>query len=188
LPAPARLVEDLEPLVDEQRLLVWTTDEAEAAMLRDVGLAQGLPVLDGRDGFSLALTNGGASKIDAYLDRSIELDRVVAADGSEEIVAEVTLTNNAPSEGLPDYVIGNAFDLPDGTSRLFLVGYSSEPISTVTFDGEEVQVEQRTELGWHTASHFVTLDPGQRVVVTYRFPSRDTDDPIVTRVQPIAAR
>ena len=34
------------------------------------------------------------------------------------------------SSGLPDYVIGNWFDLPSGTSRLYLTVHTTQPIES----------------------------------------------------------
>jgi hypothetical protein len=184
LPPAPRLATDLGPLVDEQRLLMWATDPEEQTLLARTGLGAGLPVPDGRtDQFSLALDNAGASKIDAFLRRDIRFERQ-DTDAGFMVDAMVRLTNDAPASGLPDYVIGNSVDLPDGSSRLYLVAYTTTPMRSVTVDGVEVTFERGSDAAHHTSSNYVVIPPGDSIEIVYRFPAIASGD-VVGRLQPL---
>ena len=183
LPKPRQLARDFEPLVDEQRLLVWAADETEQGMLAEVGVGDGLPDPTGRDAFSLALNNSGGNKIDAFLERTVSFDR---ADGV--VRATVELHNTAPASGYTDYVIGNLVGLPTGTSLLYLVAYTSEQVEVATVGGEPVAIERGSDLAWSTSAQYVELGPGERTVVVYEFPVRALESAILERLQPLASR
>lgn len=187
LPRPIDLVRDLQPLVDEQRLLGWSALTSEQEVLTSAGLGLGLPDITEADGFSLALTNAGASKIDAFLQRSVELEHVATPAGTI-VRARVTLVNGAPAEGYQPYVIGNEIGLPSGTSRLYLSAYSSALMETVTVDGEPVGVERGLDVGWDVAAHTITLGPGDRVEIVYEFEADHPNAAILERRQPLAER
>lgn len=187
LPPVPRLATDLGPLVDQQRLLMWTTEPDEQTVLDDVGLGAGLPIPDGRtDQFSLGLNNASASKIDAFLGRDVRFERVETETGFV-VDAVVTLTNDAPSSGLPEYVIGNSIGLPDGTSRLYLVAYATRGMRAVTVDGQPVTFERGRDAEHDTAAHYVTIPPGGSVEIVYRFPAVASGD-VVGRLQPLVDR
>ena len=59
-----------------------------------------------------------------------------------------SLTNDAPTDGLPDYVIGNPIDLPTGTSRLIVTFYGPPVAREISLDGDPLSVEPLTEAGW----------------------------------------
>jgi hypothetical protein len=160
LPEPSQLADDFGPLVEERRLLGWSIDAEERALLDNVGLLGTLPELGPDGGFSVSLTNAGASKIDVFLDRQVSVEIVDKDDGGRTLVAEVSLRNDAPTEGLPNFVISNSLGLPNGTSRLFVTFYGPSTLDLVTMDGEPVATEPGTEAGWSTYSLFVTLPSG----------------------------
>lgn len=199
LPEPANLASDLAPLVDERRLLLWTHDAAEQDLLDRIGLLGGIPPLGADGGFSVSVTNAGASKIDVFLGREVETRIEVDAGGERGLIAEVTLTNNAPASGLPDYVIGNSLGLPNGTSRLWVSFYGPDTLSVATLDGEPLGLEPQREAGWGAFAHFLTLGPGESADYSLEFdlaPNSDDGHPSgspssgeVTRFdQPLAQR
>ena len=71
LPEPTQLARDLGPLVADRRLLMWAAAEDEQSLLRGAGMLGEIPPLDGGDGWSVAVTNASASKIDTYLQRRV---------------------------------------------------------------------------------------------------------------------
>jgi hypothetical protein len=187
LPAPRQLARDLGPLIDEQRLRVWSPDTDEQELLESVGVGDGLPVTADLDAFSLALNNAGGSKIDTFLRVATDVQHVDGPDGPV-VRATVDLHNTAPPDGYPDYVIGNLLGLPTGTSRLYVVAYASRLVDEATVDGVSVPVERFGIDGWQTAAHYVELGPGERTSVTYEFSARAPDAAILERRQPLAAR
>ena len=69
LPDPITLSRDLGPLTSERRLLVWSADPEEQALLERVHVAGAIPDVDGADGWAVTVSNGGGSKIDHFLQR-----------------------------------------------------------------------------------------------------------------------
>ena len=187
LPGPVELVRELDPLIDEQRLRVWSPDADEQELFQSVGVGDGLPALADADAFSLAINNAGGSKIDAFLRTTTDVRHVDGPDGPV-VRATVELHNTAPGEGYTDYVIGNLLDLPTGTSRLYLVAYTSDLVESATVDGDSVAVERLVDDGWRTAAHYVEIGPSERATVVYEFAARAPDSAILERRQPLAPR
>lgn len=169
LPEPPTIARDLGPLIAERRLLMWTADPEEQQLLDRVRLLGAIPPLDPIDGgFSVAVTNAAANKIDAFLDRTVNVSVVERPEG-RVLVADVTLQNNVPETGLPKYVIRNAVGLPDRTSRLRVTFYGPSTLTSVTLDGEDFPIGAQPEAGWTAYSNFVNLAPGQRRVFHLEF-------------------
>lgn len=189
LPDPVALARDLGPLVEERRLLVWTKDDAEQDLLRRVGLLGNIPPHDDAPAWALTVTNGGASKIDSYLQRAAAFSHQTDPDtGQTTATLQVELTNNAPASGLPDYVIGNSLGLPPGTSRLYVSVYSSLPVASATLNGEPIGLVAGTEAGWEVASQFIDIASGETVALEVQFTGRldRPDADVVTWTQPLA--
>ncbi len=162
LPEPITLARDLGPLTSERRLLVWSTRPEEQALLVDVGVAGEIPPLDGADGWSVTLTNGGGNKIDSFLERSASYESTNdLATGVTTATLRLRLTNGAPADGLPNYIIGNLVGLPNGTSRLYVSFYSPLALTGVTLDGQPSSLAVGSEAGWNVYSGFVDI-PGRR--------------------------
>ena len=62
LPEPVTLARDLGPLTSERRLLMWSADPEEQALLERVHMAGRIPPLDGADGWSVTVSNGGGQQ------------------------------------------------------------------------------------------------------------------------------
>ncbi len=73
------------------------------------------------------------------------------------------LENTAPSEGLPDYVMGNAVGLPKGSNRSFVSLYTPYELAGARIGGQEAAVQSETELTRHVYSTFVDIPPGGAV-------------------------
>ena len=113
------------------------------------------------DSFGLVTQNSSGNKIELFLHRQVDLQTTVdASSGRTATTATVTLHNDAPSTGLPSYVIGNPVGLPAGTNRSYLSLYTTLALTGATLDGAPVQLEQQSELGLSVYSAFVTIPPG----------------------------
>ena len=163
LPPPARLAKDLGPLVEERRLLMWTGDDAEQELLASTGLLGALPDLGPHGGFSVSVNNTGESKIDVFLERSVDVRLDADAAGRTGVVADVRLTNGAPDSGLPTYVIGNSFGLPEGSSRVLVTFYGPPGLDAVTRNGAPIAVSSAAEAGWMAYGFADVLGPGETV-------------------------
>ena len=185
LPDPITLSRDLGPLTSERRLLVWSSDSEEQALLERVHVAGAIPDVAGSDGWAVTVSNGGGSKIDHFLQRRASYDASTDSSGETTATLRVELTNNAPAEGYPRYVIGNLVGLPSGTSRLYVSFYSPLGLTGATLDGEATGLTVGEEEGWNVYSRFVDIPPGGSVTFEVQL-AGTVDDPtnVVTWVQP----
>ena len=163
LPNPRLLVERLAPAARHRNLQIWMKDPVEQRYMRTVGLAGAIPP-SGGDTFGVVVNNASANKIEYFLHRSISYD-VVLDDATRTIAASlsVALRNDAPSDGLPDYVIGNQVKInppPRGSSLLYVSCYSPLEFGGFEVDGQsfpESEVERDRESGLNVFSVWVTV-------------------------------
>jgi hypothetical protein len=192
LPVPSEIARDLGPLVSEQRLLFWIDDPVEQSLFDRIGMLGALPELGDDGGFGLMVSNAGHSKIDLYLDRTVDVTVETADDGSRTLVADVTLTNTAPATGLPRYVIGNDYGFPSGTSILWINFFGPPELLSATRNAEEIELSRSTEAGWTAYEHDELLGPGETVMFRLEFALRpaaasDEAEPVLWS-QPLADR
>lgn len=176
LPSPPELAKNLGPLVEERRLLFWTDDLEEQSLLDRTGMLGSLPALGDDGGFSVSVSNASGNKIEIFLDRSVEVRIEEDDTGDRQLIADVTLKNNAPTSGLPGSVISNEVGLPDGWSRLFVSFYGVQNLTSVTLDGAEIDVEPSVEAGWSVFGDFVDIAPGGSVHYTLVFELEAADE------------
>lgn len=188
LPDPIELARDLGPLTNQRRLLVWSADAEEQALLERVHIAGGIPELDGADGWSFTINNAAGNKIDSYLERRARYDSQTD-DGTGETTGtmRIDLTNTTPADGLPPYVIGNRIGKPPGTSTMWVTLYSPLDLDELTLDGERVGVEVGEEAGWNTFRLLLDIPAGATVSIEATL-SGTVERPgeIVTWTQPMA--
>jgi len=95
---------------------------------------------------------------------STEYHLVADVDGIRTGRVVVTLTNTAPSQGLPFYVIGDSFtdgtELPMGTNRTLLSVYTAMPMMGANLDGEQVGMQTARVFGWFANTKFIDIPPG----------------------------
>jgi hypothetical protein len=188
LPEPIQLARDLGPLTGARRLLLWSAAPDEQALLETVGIAGRLPALDGADGWSFSVTNTGGNKIDSFLERKASYTaRTDPRTGVTTGTMRVELTNTAPADGLPNYVIGNLVGKPKGTSSLLVSLYSPLGLDALTVDGTEAGVAPGTEAGWKTYRFPVDIPPGGSVTIEATLSGRVAEpERVVTWTQPLA--
>lgn len=187
LPEPIGLARDMGPLVSARHLMMWSAHPDEQALLLDSNAAGQMPKLDGGNGWSVTVTNAAGNKIDSYLQGTAAFSSSTDPSGTTTSQLRMQLTNTAPSEGLPRYIIGNRLSLPLGTSRLYVSFYSSTPLTSLTVDGVPTGVAVGSELGWHVYSLYVDFAPGQARAFDVRWAGQVADPGrIVTLTQPLA--
>jgi hypothetical protein len=168
LPDPTTIAGDLAPLAEQRRLMLWSADPVVQQLIEQIDLDGAIPDLDGREGWSVTFSNAGGSKIDSFLVPTTSYSSSVdAATGRTAAELRVRLSNTAPANGLPRYVIGNDVGLPPGTSRLYVSAYSSLDLAEATVDGEPVTLERESEAGWNVYSQFVEIPPGGTVTLVF---------------------
>ena len=167
LPSPPELGKLFSPLARGGRLMAWASRPAEEDVLTRVNMANPVPDRSGGDFFGVAFNNGSANKIDTYLHAEATYDVTIdRAAGRVTGTATITLRNDAPSSGVPDYVIGNQVGLPTGTNRTQVTVYTGLPVTTLVVDDQPVAYTANSEGGQVASSTFVDIPPGGTVTVT----------------------
>ena len=150
-----------------------------------------MPVPGDDSGFAVFVGNTGQSKIDLYLERDIDARIETDDAGNRRLVADVTLSNTAPPSGLPEYVIGNGFGLPVGSSSLFVSFYGPPSLDVVTRNGEPIGVTPLSEAGWMAYGTDVMLLSGESVTYHLEFvlpPAGEGTGELAQWLQPLAKR
>lgn len=138
------------------------------AFLDRVGLSGRFAPHPDADYLSLRSSNLLPSKLDAFLSRDVTATVTVdPVTGDIRTVIEARLTNDAPSSGLPDYVLGTGTIVPRGTNRDLLSLYTPLNLLEVTVDGAAVGVQSRKELGGNVFAVPVEIPAGEHRTVRY---------------------
>ncbi len=172
LPGPRELGDLLGPVIEEHHLQLYAFDPSEADLVDGMGISGRYPEVRG-DFVGVTTTNAGGNKIDVFLQRALSYDAHWDPDtGEVTATATVTLANESPPSGLPDYVIGNALgrrlgdpDLPRGSNSSFVTLYTPWEPAGATLDGQPVDLETGEELGRRALSTFVAIPPGGTVTL-----------------------
>lgn len=187
LPEPVALATDLGPLTSQRRLLVWSTRAEEQDMIETVHISGEVPPLEGADGWAFTVSNAGGSKIDTFLDRRAGYTASTDADtGVTTGTVRIELTNTAPAEGLPRYVIGNRIGQPEGTSSMWVTVYSPLDLDRLTVDGAATGFETGAQDEWRSYRVRVDIPAGGTVVLEAELSGSVADpDRVVTWTQPM---
>lgn len=165
LPGPRTVGQTLGPAVRERHLFFVTTEPEANRLLERLGTTGRVGAGPG-DTFGLVTQNATGSKLELFLHRSVELvTRIDPSAGRQQTRATIRLRNDAPADGLPPYVIGNALGLPAGTNRLYLSLYTPLTLAGATLDGKPLRLGVARELGLNVYSQYVTIPPGSEAVV-----------------------
>lgn len=163
MPGPREAIEILDPVVDGGHIQFTTFDPDELDYFNSIGLSGQFGAAE-NDVVSLVTSNAGGNKIDYFLQRSMRYDAVWdPSTGAVTGKIVATLTNTSPTEGLPEYFIGNGWGLPLGTNRSFVSIYSAYDLSAARIDGQPVALESGRELNRNVYSAFVDIPPGATV-------------------------
>lgn len=153
----------------------------EQAILEPSSVGGALPPEDGPY-LQLALNNAGGTKLDYYLSSAIDYAFETAHGTSQDVSATVRLRSDAPTTGLPEYVVmrpdlpGNKAIVP-GENRLHLSVYAGRgaTLRGASLDGLPITLDAGTERGHPVWSAFVTLAPGQERSFIVAMTERGTD-------------
>ena len=167
LPPPKEILQALGPVIARKHLQISSLDPAEDVALQHAGVnGRMAPVRN--DALAVVTQNASGNKIDWFLHRDVGY-HVTVDPTTQHLTATVavTLHNDAPAAGLPDYVIGSATKppLPRGTNRLYLSVYTPWSLSAARIAGAPVGVESEHELGRHVYSTYVDIAPQGEVTV-----------------------
>jgi hypothetical protein len=174
---PTRLAQGVGRALSERRLVVYSTDATEQALIESLGIGGAVEEVSG-DYLLVFGQNFGENKMDYYLERHIAYRGEVQLDGSIESVLEVTVRNLAPSaDSLPDIVGGSRprLQLDPGIARSYLsvLVPPKADLVGVLVDGEPIDdFRSRPELGKRLFSVYLDVGPGEskKVAFGYRVP------------------
>ena len=187
---PVDLVKNLAPAVSAGHFLAWSDDFGEQQLFTAIGASGSFARQGLRDGLAVTNLNVSANKIDAFLTRTVSYHAVMdEATGEVTGRVDVTLTNGAPADGLPAYVIGNSVGLPPGYNQTFLTLYTAGDVTGATVDGAAAEPALGSELGWTYAEQMLVLPPGSSTTASYTVVGAvDPDAPyeLLVRAQPMA--
>lgn len=189
---PVVLVKHLAPAVAGNHVMLWSAHPAEQALFGELHATGEFARTDGgADALAVTSLNSGANKTDAFLTRHVRYDAIVDdVTGAITGTVTVTLFNDAPTDGLPFHVIGNAVNEPFGSNRTYLTLYrGSGEVTSLDVDGKRVSPATGTELGWNYAEYRHTIAPGGTAIFRYEVTgSVDPAEPyrLWVRAQPMA--
>ncbi|MEM7139784.1 MAG: DUF4012 domain-containing protein [Actinomycetota bacterium] len=167
LPGPRTLGDVLGPATRGDHLLYWAFDARAQPLLTELGIDGGFDgdCCPGADQLAVVQAAGGASKLDAYLYRSIVYGVDVSAEGELSATADVNLRNTAPDD-LPPSAIGPG---ETTTNTVHLSVYSPHELVELTVDGAVVDAERQEEYGLVRWLVFVDVPAGGEVAVRFDF-------------------
>ena len=199
LPDPVQLGREWGPLGADGRFMAWAVQPREQELFDAIRIAGRMPPLGGGDGIAVTVDNGGANKIDAYLQvTTVYESRIDPVTGAGTATATITLANTVDPTGLPDYAVGNAIlsgeELPRGTNRMLLSVYSGLPAASGTLDGEPVDLLGGGAFGWQATSTWIDIPPGESRTLVVEFDGSLTTapagpgprPPVTVRAQPMS--
>ncbi|HEX6422290.1 MAG TPA: DUF4012 domain-containing protein [Acidimicrobiales bacterium] len=166
LPGPRAVIDHIDTVVDGGHIQFASLDPDTLLSLYLTSVTGHFLPVGGADSFTTTTANAGASKIDVFLQRRQHYDvRWDPATGQVTGTLRVTLDNRAPSEGWPDYVIGNSVGLPQGSNRSYVSIYSPFGLEAARIGGQPVGLQSEVELGRNVYSTFVDIPPGGAVEI-----------------------
>ena len=173
------LIKALVQGVTEGRVIVYSAHPTEQALLAPTTVSGALPSAPGPFA-QLVVNNTAGNKLDAYLDRSVSYVAGACVGTTRSSTITATLTDDAPTSGLPAYVTGR-LDLPAGQTvpvgeqRLFVSVYAAvgATVTSTTLNGQALVVRTDTEAGHTVVGAYVELPIGvpQTIVVTVTEPA-----------------
>jgi hypothetical protein len=115
-------------IMREERLKVWSARTDEQALLETRPLSGTLPSAPGPFA-GLVVNNAAGGKLDYYLERELRWSPGRCTPAGRHVTATITLTNRAPTSGLPPYVTQRGDKPPyrtrPGDNRLLVSYYAS---------------------------------------------------------------
>ncbi|MFI2369184.1 DUF4012 domain-containing protein [Streptomyces sp. NPDC018833] len=149
LPALLRGTYDV---MTEERLKVWSARDDEQRLLMTRPLSGVLPATSGPFA-GLVVNNAAGGKLDYYLDRELHWIPGRCTRDGRLVTARITLTNRAPTSGLPSYVTQRgdkpSYPTRPGDNRLLVSYYASKGarLTDLTVDGRPAMLHSGVERG-----------------------------------------
>jgi len=187
LPNLAKVASTLGPLFEAGHLQVTAFEPRAETFLDDIDLSGRWSIEPGADYLSVRSTNLMANKIDTYLTRTIDVQtQVDEQTGTLRSTIHIELRNDAPAEGLPPYLIGNGWDLPNGTNRTLVSVYSPHQLQSVSVNGVPSGARVQSEFGGPVYGVVAEIPPKSTVTIDLELVGTVPSWPYRLRVLPQA--
>jgi hypothetical protein len=172
---PIALIKALAQAGAEHRVLVWSSEDAEQAILADTTLAGSLPLSnETTQRFGLYFNDATAAKMGPYLSVQTAVGQSTCRnDQRPNYEVELTLTNTAPLDAamsLPSYVTaGGAYGVAAGNIRTIVSAYGVPGMENLGLvqDGATVPYLPATDASHPVSTLTVELAPGQTSTVRF---------------------
>lgn len=191
-PVPsAAMLRALYDMVDGGRLRVWSADRKQQAVLSGTALGGALRPEPGPFA-ELVANNAAGTKLDYYLDREVDYTLGPCRDGRRRSDVRIVLRNDAPSKGLPGYVVSRSdagsAGRPAGSNKLRVSLYAAvgARLTGAQLDGRAVSLSPGIESRHPVFSTMVELAAGQSRVLKLTLEEPIASTPAQVSVQPLA--
>jgi hypothetical protein len=173
----------------EHRLLVWARDPQVERTIAPYPLAGVVPD-DSAPYAGLVIINSGGTKLDYYLHAALTWQRR-GCGPTRDVTVTLRLTNDAPSKGLPPYVLGYTgrpgFPADRGVNRASIVYLATRgaTVESTTLDRAQIETGSGVERGHPAIALTVDLPlhHAQTFVFHLREPAGSGD--VTVRAQPM---
>jgi len=171
------LVDSLSQGVEENRIHLWSSVEAEQLEINKTPMAGIVPTSsEGSTAFGVYFNDATGAKMDYYLSSAIGIASAVCRnDGRPNFEVKIKLESRAPADAaisLPQYVTGGGlFGVAPGNISTSIFVYAPEgsvPYS-VTIDGQEYAFVAADDGAHSVAGVTVELEPGRQSEVSMKF-------------------
>ncbi|MFD0047171.1 DUF4012 domain-containing protein [Pseudarthrobacter scleromae] len=170
------LVDQIVRGAEEGRVLVWSSDTAEQAVIADYPLSGSVsgPSISPAQ-FGVYFNDGTGAKMDYYVKRTVQLIKECPRDGYEQTTVRVTSTNTAPLDAatsLPAYVTGGGnFGVPPGSVQTNIVAYGpfQAHVETAKLDGQKTEFAPYFHSNRPVGVLAIRLAPGESKTVDFTF-------------------
>jgi len=150
LPPVATLAKDLSPAIKGGHLLMYSGDAGVESFYEDVHTAGASWAPVAGDFLGVVTQNAAGNKIDWYVRRKIAYDTTVnLPEHTISSTLTVSITNSAPSSGLPPIIINGlpGTNTKPGEAQLWVSIYSPWRLVSATYAGQDELMTTQSELG-----------------------------------------
>ena len=171
-----RKIDAISNAVAGGHLKIYSRDPTLQRGFELARLDRGLTAPDGSDLLAVHVNNRAGSKIDYYARRTVTYDVQLGGDGEAFATTEITIDNDAPTEGVPRYLIGpgNNFEgVVAGDNVSIVTASCPGPCELIEAqrNGREQAMRVNEELGRPRYQDYFTTPGGERStlrIVTHR--------------------
>lgn len=187
----AIVLEALGKAASEGRLSVWSAHPAEQAIIGDTALGHALPYSPAPYA-NVIVNNSAGSKLDYFLERSIDYSASSCTGSTRTSDVTVTLTNAVTAQELPAYVEGVVNDnpaAPPGTNKVTvsLYGTWGASLRSVSVNGRPADVGTGSDQGHPVFYVLVDLPPREPVEIKFGLTEPSANGLPQAPLQPLVA-